>query len=391
MIPFGLTSLMALPLPLARHATRCPDSVFAKLGSLEANADTVEAGGYAAIQTGAANLHLLGAPGRWWISLHHQSRIRQTGNLIGVQMYIASTVNMAEFWIYVWRPNGATWDLVGRENVTAKLTGGQTNTITLTTPIAVRAGDQLGYGGIGNQYTMTAITGAPDGSSRLIGGAAPTGTTDWSAQTAGDYWTPIKPLMQAPVAVVIGDSTAAGHPANYSFIEATDTTDATSDPAHLITAATGASAQNMGIGSQTSTHIAARFAADVVALKPRVCVINAGLNDIAGGATQATYVANMTAMLDACEAAGIIPVIVRLPWTNGTDEQNTTYDTWMAALRVVMAGYTNATYVDARNYVGTGTNLWDIKAAYDADGVHYNADGYAALVQAILNGRVGIT
>jgi lysophospholipase L1-like esterase len=362
-----------------------------------AKSDIVPASGYATIPTGAADT-AIPEGGRFFLSNDKQSRIRQAGSVTGLRIYATDLANMVSLTVAIWRKNGAVWDLVGSEDILSKLTGGQITTVTLTTPIAVRTGDYIGVGGIpaaGGATPFTAITGAPADASYALDGAMPIISTNWAAGTTSTSWVPIEVRMQAPNAVCIGDSVSAGHPANYSYIEATKTANPASDLAELLVGATGCTAQNMGIGGQNSTEILARFAADAVALKPRLAVIVAALNDLADSATQATYIANMIAMLDLCMAGGIVPVVLGLPWTNGTDEQMAEYDAWILALRSVLAGYPLATYVDARQYVGqyraTGPagNLWDIKTAYNSDGVHYNAAGYSALVAAILAARVG--
>jgi lysophospholipase L1-like esterase len=155
----------------------------------------------------------------------------------------------------------------------------------------------------------------------------------------------------------------------------------------------------MGVGSETTANIAARFTADCVNLRPRIAIVQGGLNDFASGGSQQTFLANWTAMLDACKAAGIEPVVCKIaPWTNGTNQQMQTRDTWNAALATLAAGYSDAVVVDFDGYVGANRaggdagNKWDIASGYGAgDGVHFNGLGYARMAQAILEalGRTG--
>ncbi len=128
-------------------------------------------------------------------------------------------------------------------------------------------------------------------------------------------------------------------------------------------------------------------------LRPRVAILQCGVNDLAGGVSQATFLANWTTMLDACKAAGVETVVCKIaPWTNGTSVQMQTRDTWNAALATLAAGYPDAVVVDFDDYVGTAraggdaSNKWDIASAYAAgDGVHFNGLGYARMAQAILD------
>jgi lysophospholipase L1-like esterase len=65
---------------------------------------------------------------------------------------------------------------------------------------------------------------------------------------------------------------------------------------------------NRGISGQTTPQMLARFHADVVALKPKVVVILAGTNDIAGYSRPArieSIEANMTSMADLAKTNGI--------------------------------------------------------------------------------------
>lgn len=66
-----------------------------------------------------------------------------------------------------------------------------------------------------------------------------------------------------------------------------------------------------------------------------------------------------------------------LPWSNGTNLENTTVDTWNAVLSGIASSYSKAVYVSAASMVGQFRvggpvgNLRDIQPAYDADGVHF--------------------
>ena len=96
-------------------------------------------------------------------------------------------------------------------------------------------------------------------------------------------------------------------------------------------------------------------------------------------------------MLDACETANIVPIVMKITsWTNGTNEQMLIRDEWNTDLAALVATYTCAVCVDLDSAVGQNrvggavNNLWDIKNAYNADGVHFNLDGYAAIASKII-------
>src|SRR5690349_12170116 len=69
---------------------------------------------------------------------------------------------------------------------------------------------------------------------------------------------------------------------------------------------------NRGIADQTSAQMLVRFRQDVIALKPKVVVINAGLNDITGQfgpGTEAVIAENITSMVELAKVNGIRVVL----------------------------------------------------------------------------------
>src|SRR5687767_12159004 len=83
---------------------------------------------------------------------------------------------------------------------------------------------------------------------------------------------------------------------------------------------------NRGISGQTTPQMLVRFRQDVIALKPKVVVILAGINDIAGNsgpATQAMIADNLMSMTEIAKANGIRVVLSSVlpaydfPWRRG--------------------------------------------------------------------------
>lgn len=73
---------------------------------------------------------------------------------------------------------------------------------------------------------------------------------------------------------------------------------------------------NRGITGQTSQQLVLRFRQDVLALKPKAVVFQAGLNDVMGNTGMTgpdDYIANFETLIDLAEAHGIAPVIASLP------------------------------------------------------------------------------
>lgn len=364
---------------------------------------TIRGGGYLnPITTGGVGWGIGANTSRYYLSANNESRIWMTGSLTAVRLYIGvKHADITAFYVSVWRKNVAgTYDLIGQEDVWPSLAASSITTVTLATPIAVVQGDYIGYGitasSTSGSYQTLGVGDQVAASTYYVSGATPDATGyAWESKMASAVLMPVVAYVSvAPSAVCIGDSLVAGHPANYSYAENSKTVDATSSPAALLQSMLGiTNIANMGIGSQTTSTIAARIAADLTALTPRWAVLDGGVNDlIAGTVTQDTFLANWTTMLNACEAAAVIPIVLPiLPWTNGTTEQMQTRDAWNAALETLVKSYPTALYAsDAPTMLGLFRaagdegNLWDIQAAYDSDGVHLNAAGYAVLARAIV-------
>lgn len=362
------------------------------------NNDLVKAGPYDSAASGPSNWGCSVIGYREFITIGQQYRIRENGIISRLRLYTANKTNLTGFYLKIWRKNGSNYDLVGAsDNLASSIGDGTTATIDLSTPIVgVQEGDYYGYrievsAPSYNFYAKTGVTGV---TSYLVTNLTPTDANyNWSGQAAiASTVLPIELYMQAPQAALIGDSIIAGHPGNYSFLEKAATTNISSTIGKQLSNFTGYTYQNMGIGSQTTTNISARFANDIIALKPRIAIIEGGVNDIAGSVSKSTFLENYTTMLDLAQADPAISRIIVLkilPWTNGTNVQMKIRDDWNASLVTLTNGHSKAQIVDTSSYVGQSRdggdvgNLWDIQPAYDAGGVHYNQAGHAQIAQAI--------
>ncbi|MEK7458091.1 MAG: GDSL-type esterase/lipase family protein, partial [Patescibacteria group bacterium] len=339
------------------------------------------------------------ATGRDFLFNNSQDRIRQNGTITRIRLYIAgslaSTTNVT---LRIWRFNGSTYDQVGTSgNILSSLTGGQFNTVTLSPGISVMEGDYVGIQITSTAGTQLVLSGSGDGHGWKYTDGMVGNNFNWDGSAAANNGSTvaIETYMTSPQMIFIGDSIMAGHTAHYSFAEATATTynSQSTTIGGYVSSTLGYTYQNMGIGSETTTNIVARFTTDVVNLSPKIVVIEGGVNDIAGGAiTKATFLSNWTTMLNSCQSNNITCIITLiLPWTNGTNGQMITRDDWNSALRKLANSYSNAVVVDADPYVGqyraTGPvgNLWDIKTAYNADNVHFNSAGHQQIAKAIVD------
>lgn len=136
-----------------------------------------------------------------------------------------------------------------------------------------------------------------------------------------------------------------------------------------------------GVGGQTTTQLAARFAHDALGLQPQVVVILAGTNDIAGNGgpiSNTAILANLVAMTDAARANGVRVVLASVlpvldyPWNKGLHPApiivalNVLVKEHCVRRHLVYLDYYSS-MVDGRG--GLRQNLTD-------DGVHPNKSGY---------------
>jgi lysophospholipase L1-like esterase len=139
-----------------------------------------------------------------------------------------------------------------------------------------------------------------------------------------------------------------------------------------------------GIGGQTTPQMLVRFRQDVIALKPKVVVILAGTNDIAGNTGPSTVEMiedNLASMTELAKANGIRVVLVSVlpvadyPWRRGLEPAPK-----IVALNAWMKQYAEkvgAVFLDLHTPMADERNGMKGDLAYD--GVHPNAAGFALM------------
>lgn len=141
---------------------------------------------------------------------------------------------------------------------------------------------------------------------------------------------------------------------------------------------------NRGISGQTTPQMLLRFRQDVIALKPKVVLILAGTNDIAGNTGPMTLQQihdNILSMIELAEANGICPILCSVlpaydyPWKPGLEPNvkipklNTMLNKTANAKGILYLDYFSA-MADERN--GLSKELAE-------DGVHPTKKGYAIM------------
>jgi len=183
--------------------------------------------------------------------------------------------------------------------------------------------------------------------------------------------------------VAMGDSTTAGTPAFKSPREAPPkgSGDETSQYAYWLTKAhPDWEVINQGINAQRSDVIAARFDEDVVAKKPAVVVIIAGVNDVYQGRPAQHVKDQLAAMYQRAHDAGIRVVAgTIIPYNTATAEQNARMREINDWIRTQARADPGVIVVDTRAAVSGEPD----KLASSPDGLHPDAAGYRKMADAI--------
>ncbi|MEO1010140.1 MAG: SGNH/GDSL hydrolase family protein [Bacteroidota bacterium] len=147
---------------------------------------------------------------------------------------------------------------------------------------------------------------------------------------------------------------------------------------------------NRGISGQTTPQMLLRFRQDVIGLQPKVVVILAGTNDIAGNTGPATLnmiLDNIISMIQLAEANGIKTVLCSTlpahdyPWKPGMEPAkkipalNQMIQTYAELNNIIYLDYFSA-MVDDRN---------GLPKEYAEDGVHPTKEGYVIMEPLVEN------
>ncbi len=141
---------------------------------------------------------------------------------------------------------------------------------------------------------------------------------------------------------------------------------------------------NRGISGQTTPQMLIRFRPDVINLKPKVVVILAGTNDIAGNTGPSTLEMiedNIASMVDIAKANNIKVVLCSVlpvydyPWKPGLNpaEKIISLNKWIKDY----ANRNEIFYVDYFTPMADEQN--GLKEEYSEDGVHPNEAGYKVM------------
>jgi lysophospholipase L1-like esterase len=139
-----------------------------------------------------------------------------------------------------------------------------------------------------------------------------------------------------------------------------------------------------GISGQTTPQMLIRFRQDVVHLQPKIVVINAGINDIAGNtglSTQEMIQDNLSSMCEIAKANNIYVILASVipaydfPWRKGMEPAQKVVDLnkWIKEY----AAKNGWIYLDYFSFMADERN--GLKAELTYDGVHPNLAGYKVM------------
>jgi acyl-CoA thioesterase I len=184
--------------------------------------------------------------------------------------------------------------------------------------------------------------------------------------------------------VGLGDSTTAGTPGFLSPIEAPP--EGRGDPQSqycywMMKAHPEWSVLNKGVNGQRSDEILSRFERDVVAEKPAVVIVLAGVNDIYQGRSTEAVKRNLEAMYAMAERNGIVPVVATvLPYNVAGRRER-------GAIREVNAWAATASRAPGRLFCDTNLVVRDKEnpdlLASSPDGLHPDVEGYRKMGEAL--------
>jgi lysophospholipase L1-like esterase len=186
--------------------------------------------------------------------------------------------------------------------------------------------------------------------------------------------------------VALGDSTTAGTPGFKSPIEAPPNGAGNVESQYaywLMKAHPEWRVLNRGVNGERSDQIRARFARDVVAEKPDIVIVLAGVNDVYQGRTAESAERELEAMYVAARAERVrILAATVIPYDIATPEQNARMHAVNAWIRAYVERHAaDMVFCDTRAAVaapGAADRL-----VSSPDGLHPSPDGYRRMALAL--------
>lgn len=360
---------------------------------LTANNDTVKVGSYFAITETGDSI----SPKYTEYFVYSQAcRIRQTCNIAKLRFYCNGS-EIDSMYIKFWRyASTNNYTLIGTtENLKNQLQNtGSISECILSTPIAVNEGDFYSIL-IYNDDSIKAMIMVSNQYNKLyyVSNEETSGTYAWGTKDYYAYYIPIEFYTSpAPIFVAVGNSLIAGINVSQSYINPNSVVVSDTVIPNKLSEYLGYSYQNMGQSGDQTGNIITRLKADAIDLKPRLVILNSGVNDVAVNKTLNTIISNYTTILDSLYVNNIrVAVLGIFSWTNGTNAQMQRIDSINTRLETLVEGYNKFSFINVNSYIGQfreggdDNNYWDIIPIYSGDGLHLSEAGYKKVAEVIYN------
>ena len=337
------------------------------------------------------------------INCTFKMRIRQSGTIYALRMVTGDISGFSSFRVRIWRGTDApqTFSLVAEsEDILSALQSSQTNRVSLGNPMhGVQIGDYVGFRVTSsNVCSMPAILGITNGTAYYLYNSPAVDSTGYAWQDSYPLFVPIWVEMSSPEMVVIGDSITQGVPYNHAFTQDTGLLfNLTNYWANQVATNLSYKYQNMGHGSDTTLDILNRVTNDVVAARPRMVIMEGGLNDIINGSSSAQVLLNWTNIITAVTDSNIYAVVLSILPSGINNGQSQLTD----AVNVGLSNYVatlpgRATWIDTASVLGQFRaggdcgNLWDFKAGLNSDTWHLSEEGNKVLSDLIVSTLQGV-
>jgi lysophospholipase L1-like esterase len=346
------------------------------------------------------------------INLERTTRLRQDGNLNGIEIYFGSLLGTTSLKVTVWRKEGATYDKIGESEELISAIGVGVNIIHFTSPIPnVQEGDFIGFkvraAGTGQkQFNLT------DGNqgTYYVASFADWRNFDWDvlgSPLSGTGYIRVFGLSYSPTVIFIGDSRFSGYENSWTFQGTTSFWETQNNlnsgqnrnVPWIVGHALNVPYQNVAQGGEKislpTTYgpgFVNRWEESVNQAHPKLVVMQGGVNDVVQGVSTEGLTGALNQMLNWADENGIATLVVLIEPSMLSDGNAAYIDGNNSAIRnMIDINHPNTKVCDSKYYIGLERtsgppgNRWSIIPDYNGDGLHFNYEGNRRIAQCVLD------
>jgi len=133
---------------------------------------------------------------------------------------------------------------------------------------------------------------------------------------------------------------------------------------------------NRGVGADVTAGFISRLG-NIISIKPKICFIEGGVNDLSIGVSQDVIIKNLTLIIDTLQVNGIKPVLTTVTLVTKLYNKSSDLNEKIKYLNkkiIQLAQEKNIKLIDLNQYVGNGNFLPSEYAI--RDGIHFTAKTY---------------